>query len=94
METYAGLHFAPAYVDYVITYTSIMTGKPLASWAGLLTGRPEGASGSVVVSSMEGTRPLLLEIQALVCHSYFNVPRRTSVLSPPCRTGRTGPSGR
>ena len=41
METYAGLHFAPAYVDYVITYTSIMTGKPLASWAGLLTGRPE-----------------------------------------------------
>jgi DNA repair protein RadA/Sms len=44
----------------------------------MLTGRPEGASGSVVVSSMEGTRPLLLEIQALVCHSFFNVPRRTA----------------
>ncbi|MCR4876071.1 MAG: hypothetical protein K5922_02735 [Clostridiales bacterium] len=40
MEIYAGLGFAPSYVDYVINYTSIMTGKPLASWAGLLTGTP------------------------------------------------------
>lgn len=45
----------------------------------LLLGRPKNQNGSVVVCSMEGTRPLLLEIQALVCHSYFNVPRRTSV---------------
>jgi DNA repair protein RadA/Sms len=44
----------------------------------MLSGRPEHASGSVVACSLEGTRPLLLEIQALVCHSYFNNPRRTA----------------
>ncbi len=44
----------------------------------MLSGKPENASGSVVVCSLEGTRPLLLEIQALVCHSFFNNPRRTS----------------
>jgi DNA repair protein RadA/Sms len=44
----------------------------------MLSGRPENASGSVVACSLEGTRPLLLEIQALVCHSYFNNPRRTA----------------
>lgn len=44
----------------------------------MLSGKPEGASGSVVACSMEGTRPILLEIQALVCHSYFNNPRRTA----------------
>ncbi len=42
----------------------------------MLEGRPEGASGSVVVCSLEGTRPLLIEIQALVCHSNFGIPRR------------------
>ncbi len=42
----------------------------------MLEGRPEGASGSVVACAMEGTRPLLLEIQALVCHSNFGIPRR------------------
>ena len=42
----------------------------------MLTGRPEHASGSVVSCSMEGTRPLLVEIQALVCHSNFGIPRR------------------
>ncbi len=42
----------------------------------MLNGRPEGASGSVVVCTMEGTRPLLIEIQALVCHSNFGIPRR------------------
>ena len=42
----------------------------------MLNGRPEGASGSVVVCTMEGTRPLLVEIQALVCHSNFGIPRR------------------
>lgn len=42
----------------------------------MLNGRPEGASGSVVSCSMEGTRPMLTEIQALVCHSNFGIPRR------------------
>lgn len=45
----------------------------------LLNGRPENASGSVVACSMEGTRPILVEIQALVCQSNFGIPRRTSV---------------
>lgn len=44
----------------------------------MLSGKPEGASGSVVACSMEGTRPILLEIQALVCHSNFGIPRRTA----------------
>lgn len=42
----------------------------------MLNGRPQGASGSVVSCSMEGTRPMLTEIQALVCHSNFGIPRR------------------
>lgn len=42
----------------------------------MLSGRPENASGSVVTCSMEGTRPLLIEIQGLVCHSNFGIPRR------------------
>lgn len=42
----------------------------------MLSGRPENASGSVVTCSMEGTRPLLMEIQGLVCHSNFGIPRR------------------
>lgn len=45
----------------------------------LLDGRPENASGSVVACSMEGTRPILAEIQALVCQSNFGIPRRTTV---------------
>ncbi|MCI9082092.1 MAG: DNA repair protein RadA [Lachnospiraceae bacterium] len=44
----------------------------------MLNGKPEGASGSVVACSMEGTRPILVEIQALVCHSNFGLPRRTA----------------
>ncbi len=44
----------------------------------MLSGKPEGASGSVVACSMEGTRPILIEIQALVCHSNFGMPRRTA----------------
>ena len=44
----------------------------------MLDGRPEDASGSVVACSMEGTRPILLEIQALVCESNFTMPRRTA----------------
>lgn len=42
----------------------------------LLEGRPRQASGSVVVCSMEGTRPIMIEIQALVCSTNFNIPRR------------------
>lgn len=44
----------------------------------MLSGRPENASGSVVACSLEGTRPLLIEIQALVCQSNFGMPRRTA----------------
>ena len=42
----------------------------------MLSGKPKEASGSVVACSMEGTRPMLIEIQALVCHSNFGIPRR------------------
>lgn len=45
----------------------------------MLNGKPEGASGSVVVCSMEGTRPILIEIQALVCGSNFGIPRRQAI---------------
>lgn len=44
----------------------------------LLEGRPEGASGTCVTCVMEGTRPLLAEVQALVTKTTFNVPRRAS----------------
>lgn len=42
----------------------------------MLDGRPTGASGSVVSCSMGGTRPILVEIQALVCRSNFGFPKR------------------
>lgn len=42
----------------------------------MLSGKPVGASGSVVVCSVEGTRPILIEIQALVCRTNFGIPRR------------------
>ena len=44
----------------------------------LLDGRPEGASGTCVACVMEGTRPVLAEVQALVTKTTFNVPRRTA----------------
>lgn len=44
----------------------------------LLDGRPEGASGTCVACVMEGTRPVLAEVQALVSKTSFNVPRRTA----------------
>jgi len=43
----------------------------------LLDERPRGTSGSVVASIMEGTRPLLVELQALVSRSVLTLPRRT-----------------
>lgn len=45
----------------------------------MLEGKPTGASGSVVACSVEGTRPILIEIQALVSRSNFGMPRRTAV---------------
>ena len=44
----------------------------------LLSGKPEDASGSVVACLMEGSRPILIEIQALVCRTSFGIPRRTA----------------
>jgi DNA repair protein RadA/Sms len=44
-----------------------------------LAERPEDVSGSVVVPSMEGTRPILVEIQALVSSSSLGIPRRTAI---------------
>ena len=44
----------------------------------LLEGRPEGANGTCVACVMEGTRPILAEVQALVTKTTFNVPRRTA----------------
>lgn len=44
----------------------------------MLSGRPANASGSVVACSMEGTRPILIEIQSLVGRTSFGIPRRTA----------------
>lgn len=44
----------------------------------MLSGRPIQASGSVVTCAIEGTRPILLEIQALISQTGFGMPRRTS----------------
>lgn len=44
----------------------------------LLAGRPEGSPGTCVACVMEGTRPILAEVQALVTKTTFNVPRRTA----------------
>lgn len=45
----------------------------------MLNGRPLGEAGSVISSTMEGTRPVLVEAQALVCRTSFQLPRRTAV---------------
>jgi len=44
-----------------------------------LTERPEGMAGSVVVAAIEGTRPILVEVQALVVSTSFGMPRRTAI---------------
>jgi DNA repair protein RadA/Sms len=44
-----------------------------------LAERPKDATGSVVVSSLEGTRPILAELQALVTPTKMTMPRRTSI---------------
>jgi len=50
-----------------------------------LTERPEGAAGSVVMPSIEGTRPILIEIQSLVSPTNFGMPRRTTIGVDPNR---------
>ncbi len=59
-----------------------MTGGGLVAVANpsemFLHGRPENVSGSVVAACMEGTRPMLVEIQALASDSKFNYPARTA----------------
>ncbi len=59
-----------------------MRGNGLAEVANpsayMLKGRPEDAAGSIVSCSMEGTRPILVEVQALICRTNFNLPRRTA----------------
>ena len=42
----------------------------------MLSGRPKDSAGSCVVCAIEGTRPILVEVQALVCRSSFGIPRR------------------
>ena len=60
--------------------------EPVDNPSGLfLSERPENASGSVVVCSLEGTRPLLLEIQTLTSTSNFGYPRRVALGVDPAR---------
>ncbi len=58
-----------------------MTGRGLTEVqnpsAMFLAERPRGVPGSVIVAALEGTRPLLLELQALVTAAHFGTPRRT-----------------
>ena len=44
----------------------------------MLKGMPENAPGSVIACTMEGSRPILVEVQALVCQTNFNFPKRTT----------------
>lgn len=44
-----------------------------------LSERPKTIPGSVIVASVEGTRPILVEVQALVSTSYLTMPRRTAI---------------
>ena len=50
-----------------------------------LAERPEGAAGSVVVPALEGSRPILIELQALVSGASFGTPRRTTMGIDPNR---------
>ena len=44
----------------------------------MLKGKPEDEPGSIIAASMEGTRTILVEVQALICQTNFNMPRRTA----------------
>jgi DNA repair protein RadA/Sms len=67
-----------------------MTGgglQPVANPSALfLSERQEGAAGSAVVATLEGSRPMLCEVQALVSPTSFGTPRRMSVGIDPNRT--------
>jgi DNA repair protein RadA/Sms len=67
-----------------------MTGgglKPVPNPSALfLSERQEGAAGSAVVATLEGSRPLLVEVQALVSPTSFGTPRRMSLGIDPNRT--------
>src|SRR6185503_7629306 len=67
-----------------------MTGtglKPVANPSALfLSERREGSPGSAVVATVEGSRPMLVEVQALVSPSSFGTPRRMSLGIDPNRT--------
>ncbi len=60
----------------------VPVGNPSAHF---LSERPRGAAGSVVVACMEGTRPVLVEVQALVSPSALATPRRTTLGFDPNR---------
>lgn len=44
----------------------------------LLSGRPEHTAGTIVVPSVEGTRPMMIEVQALITNTLFGMPRRVA----------------
>ncbi|WP_099191056.1 DNA repair protein RadA [Tepidibacter mesophilus] len=44
----------------------------------LISEKPKGVSGSVIVATIEGTRPMLVELQALVCPTSFGIPKRAA----------------
>ncbi|MBI3393932.1 MAG: DNA repair protein RadA [Nitrospirae bacterium] len=60
--------------------------SPVANPSALfLSERPDGSSGSVVAASMEGNRPILVELQALVTPTAYGTPRRSSIGVDPAR---------
>src|SRR4029453_19275526 len=67
-----------------------MTGTGLQAVANpsalFLAERKEGSPGSAVVATMEGSRPMLVEVQALVSPTSFGTPRRMSLGIDPNRT--------
>ncbi len=61
--------------------------EPVANPSALfLAERQEGAAGSAVVATIEGSRPMLVEVQALVSPSHLGTPRRMSIGLDPTRT--------
>ena len=78
MQLAKGLNISIFIVGHVTKEGVVAGPRMLEHMVDMLTGRPEEASGSVVVCLLEGTRPILVEIQALVCDSKFGMPRRTA----------------
>jgi DNA repair protein RadA/Sms len=71
----------------VFEMTGSGLGEVVNPSAFFLAERPKGASGSAVTAILEGHRPLLVEIQALVSHSPLAMPRRQTVGIDPTRVG-------